>query len=206
MQTLVLVLDLLGTFVFAVSGAAKAVTSRLDLFGILVLSFAAASAGSIARDVVIGAIPPAAIGDWRYLAVSVLAGLMTFAWFPVIHRLRSAVLVFDAAGLALFAVSGAQKALEFGLTPVMAVLLGMLTGIGGGMTRDMLVAEIPTVLRAELYAIAALLGAAVVVVGHVLQLPATGVTVAGAGLCFGLRVVAIRRGWHLPAAKPPQGP
>jgi len=206
MQTLVLVLDLIGTFVFAVSGAAKGVTSRLDLFGILVLSFSAASAGSIARDVVIGAIPPAAIGDWRYLAVSVLAGVMTFAWFPVIHRLRSAVLVFDAAGLALFAVSGAQKALEFGLSPVMAALLGMLTGIGGGMTRDMLVAEIPTVLRAELYAVTALLGAAVVVAGHVLQLPPTGVTVAGAVLCFGLRVVAIRRGWHLPAAKPSQGP
>jgi uncharacterized membrane protein YeiH len=206
MQTLVLVLDLVGTFVFAVSGAAKAVTNRLDLFGVLVLSFAAASAGSIARDVMIGAIPPAAIGDWRYLAVSVLAGVMTFAWFPIIDRLRSAVLVFDAAGLALFAVSGAQKALEFGLTPVMAALLGMLTGIGGGMTRDMLVAEIPTVLRTELYAIAALLGAAVVVVGHVLELPPTGVTIAGAVLCFGLRVVAIRRGWHLPAAKPPQGP
>ena len=204
MQTLVLVLDLVGTFVFAVSGAAKGVTSRLDLFGVLVLSFAAASAGSIARDVVIGAVPPAAIGDWRYLAVSVLAGLMTFAWFPAIHRLRSAVLVFDAAGLALFAVSGAQKALASGLTPVMAALLGMLTGIGGGMVRDMLAAEIPTVLRAELYAVAALLGAVVVVMGHILQLPPTGVTIAGAVLCFGLRVVAIRHGWHLPTATPPQ--
>jgi uncharacterized membrane protein YeiH len=205
MQMLVLALDLVGTFVFAVSGAGKGVTSRLDLFGVLVLSFATASAGGIARDVVIGAIPPAAIGDWRYLAVSTLAGLMTFAWFPVIRRLRSAVLVFDAAGLALFAVSGAQKALEFGLTPVMAALLGTLTGVGGGMTRDLLVAEIPIVLRTELYAVAALLGAVIVVVGHVLQLPPTAVTIAGAACCFGLRVVAIRRGWHLPAAKPPQG-
>ena len=202
MQTLVLVLDLVGTFVFAVSGAAKGVTSRVDLFGVLVLSFAAASAGSITRDVMIGAIPPAAIDDWRYLAVSVLAGVMTFVWFPVIDRLRSAILVFDAAGLALFAVSGTQKALEVGLTPVMAVLLGMLTGIGGGMVRDMLVAEIPTVLRTELYAVAALLGAAVVAVGHVLHLPPGGVTIAGAVLCFALRVLAIRRGWHLPAAKP----
>ena len=206
MQTLVLVLDLLGTFVFAVSGAAKGVTSRLDVFGVLVLSFAAASAGGIARDVVIGAIPPAAISDWRYLAVAVLAGVMTFAWFPAIHRIRGAVLVFDAAGLALFAVSGTQKALEFGLTPVMAALLGMLTGIGGGMMRDILVAEIPTVLRTELYAVAALLGAAVVVVGHVLRLPPTGVTTAGAVLCFSLRVVAIRRGWHLPTAQPPPEP
>jgi uncharacterized membrane protein YeiH len=203
-QSLVLVLDLVGTFVFAASGAAKGVTSRLDLFGVLVLSFAAASAGSIARDIVNGAIPPAAIGDWRYLAVSVLAGLMTFAWFSAIHRLRSAVLIFDAAGLALFAVSGAQKALAFGLTPVMAALLGMLTGIGGGVVRDMLVAEIPTVLRTELYAVAALLGAVVVVVGHVLQLPPTGVAIAGAVLCFGVRIVGIRRGWHLPTAAPPQ--
>jgi len=204
MHTLVLVLDLVGTFVFAVSGAAKGVASRLDLFGVLVLSFAAASAGSIARDVVIGAIPPAAIGDWRYLAVSVLAGLMTFAWSPAIHRLRSAVLIFDAAGLAVFAVSGAEKALAFGLTPAMAALLGMLTGIGGGMVRDMLVAEIPTVLRTDLYAVAALLGAVVVVVGHVLQLPPTGVTITGAVLCFGLRIVAIWHGWHLPTAQPPQ--
>ena len=204
MPPLLLVLDLAGTFVFAVSGAAKGVTSRLDLFGVLVISFAAASAGSITRDVVIGAIPPAAIRDWRYLAVSVLAGVLTFTWFPMIQRLRSAVLVFDAAGLALFAVSGAQKALEFGLTPAMAALLGMLTGIGGGMMRDVLVAEIPTVLRTDLYAVAALLGAAVVVVGHVLQLPPTGVAMSGAVLCFGLRVVAIRRGWHLPAAQPPR--
>ena len=203
MQTLVLVLDLVGTFVFAVSGAAKGVTSRLDLFGVLVLSFAAASAGSITRDVVIGAIPPAALADWRYLAVSVVAGVLTFGWYPVVDRWRSAVLMFDAAGLALFAVSGASKALEFGLTPVMAALLGMLTGIGGGMVRDMLVAEIPTVLRTDLYAVTALLGATVVVVGHVLELPPTGMTIAGALLCFGLRVIAIRRGWHLPAATRP---
>ena len=204
MQTLVLVLDLVGTFVFAVSGAAKGVANRLDLFGVLVLSFAAASAGSIARDVVIGAIPPAAIGDWRYLAVSALAGLITFARFGAIQRFRSAVLVFDAAGLALFAVSGAQKALAFGLTPAMAAVLGMLTGIGGSMVRDMLLAEIPTVLRSELYAVTALLGAGVVVVGHLGELPPTGVTIAGAVLCFGLRVAAIQRGWHLPRAKPPQ--
>lgn len=203
MHTLVLALDLVGTFVFAVSGAAKGVTYRLDLFGVLVLSFAAASAGSIARDVVIGAIPPAAVGDWRYLAVSALAGVMTFARFSAIHRLRSAVLVFDAAGLALFAVSGAQKALAFGLSPVMAAVLGMLSGIGGGIVRDILVAEVPTVLRSELYAITAFLGAAVVVVGHLNELPPTSVSIAGAVLCFGLRVAAIRQGWRLPTAKPP---
>ena len=147
--------------------------------------------------------PPAAISDWRYLAVSLLAGIITFYWFSGIDRLRSPVLVFDGAGLALFAVSGTQKALAFGLNPVMAALLGMLTGIGGGMTRDVLLAEIPTVLRADLYAVAALAGAAVVVIGDALQFSSTAVTIAGAALCFGLRLMAIHYGWHLPIARRP---
>src|SRR3954471_10547049 len=168
-----LVLDLLGTFVFAISGATAGVTRRLDLFGTLVLSFVAGNFGGITRDVLIGSVPPAAISDWRYLAVLLLAGVITFYWSSAVDKLSSPVLVFDAAGLALFAVSGAQKALAFGLNPVMAALLGMLTGIGGGMARDALVADIPTVLRADFYAVAALAGAAVVVIGHLLHLPPT---------------------------------
>lgn len=201
-SSLVLLLDLGGTFVFALSGAMTGVKKGLDVFGVLVLSFAAANSGGIMRDVLIGAIPPAALNDWRYIAVSLLAGLVTFQWHPLINRLRRPTLVFDAAGLALFAVSGAQKALNYHLGPVSAVLLGMLTGIGGGMARDILVAEVPTVLRAELYAVAALAGAAVVVAGHMLHLPSVPVTLAGAALCFGLRFVAIRRGWQLPVAHP----
>ena len=201
METLLLVLDLVGTFVFALSGAMAGVRHRLDLFGVLVLSFAAANTGGITRDLLIGVMPPAAISDWRYLAVSLFAGIVTF-WRPfAVERLRSPVLLFDAAGLALFAVAGTQKALAFGLHPVMAALLGMLTGIGGGMARDVLLAEIPTVLRADLYALAALAGAAVVVIGAALRLPATAVTIAGALLCFGLRFMAIRRGWDLPLAE-----
>jgi len=203
MDLLLMVLDLAGTFVFALSGAAAGVKRRLDLFGVLVLSFAAGNAGGIARDLLIGAMPPAAISDRRYLAVSLLAGIVTFYWFSGIDRLRSPVLVFDGAGLALFAVSGTQKALAFGLNPLMAALLGMLTGIGGGMTRDVLLAEIPTVLRADLYAVAALAGAAVVVIGAALQFSSTAVTIAGAALCFGLRLMAIHYGWHLPIARRP---
>jgi uncharacterized membrane protein YeiH len=201
---LVVALDLGGAFVFALSGATAGIKARLDLFGVLVLSFVAATSGGIARDVLIGAVPPAAITDWRYLAASLLAGLITFLWHPIINRLHSPVLVFDAAGLALFAVSGALKALASDLAPGAAVLLGMLTGIGGGMVRDVLVAEVPTVLRAELYAVAALAGAAVVVIGDLLQLPSAAVTIAGAALCFGLRLAAIRRGWQLPIAGPPE--
>src|SRR5262249_28400548 len=153
MNTLLLVLDLVGTFVFALSGASVGVKRSLDLFGILVLAFVAGNFGGITRDLMIGAVPPAAISDWRYCAVSVLAGLLTFYWFAVLDRLQRSVLVFDAAGLALFAVAGTQKALAVGLNPLMAALLGMLTGIGGGMVRDLLAGEIPTVLRADLYAV-----------------------------------------------------
>lgn len=201
MNTLLLVLDLLGTFVFALSGATAGIRRRLDVFGVLVLSFVAGNFGGITRDLMIGAVPPAALVDWRYLAVSLLAGGITFYWFAGIDRMRSSVLVFDAAGLGLFAVSGTQKALGLGLNPVMAAVLGMLTGIGGGIVRDVLVAEIPNVLRADLYATAALAGAAVVVAGELLQIPSAATMIAGAALCFGLRLMAIQRGWRLPLAK-----
>jgi uncharacterized membrane protein YeiH len=202
-ETLVLVLDLAGTFVFALSGAMAASTHRLDLFGVLTLSFAAGNAGGITRDLMIGATPPAAIDDWRYAGVSLGAGLLTFYCVPLISRLRSPVQILDAGGLGLFAVAGATKALAFHLDPVPAMLLGMLTGIGGGMLRDMLVAQIPSVLRENFYAVAALAGAAVVVSGHALELPATPSAVAGAAVCIGLRVVSIRRGWQLPRAPLP---
>jgi len=202
-----LVLDLIGTFVFALSGAVAGVRERLDLFGVLVLSFSAASAGGIMRDLLIGAVPPAAISDWRYLAVSLVAGLVVFFWYPISERvrnLRNHVLMFDAGGLALFAVVGTQKALGFKLNPIMAALLGVLTGIGGGMLRDVLVADVPAVLRAELYAVAALAGALVVVAGYVLNFPPTTMAITGAALCFGIRLVAIRRRWRLPVAGWPQ--
>src|SRR5215831_6123599 len=182
MNTLLTAFDLGGTFVFALSGATSGVKHRLDLFGVLVLCFAAGNSGGIARDVMIGAAPPVAISDWRYIAVSILAGLITFYWYRIINLLSSPVLMFDAAGLALFAVSGASKALAFDVGPVGAILLGMLTGIGGGIVRDVLVREIPTVLRTELYAVAALIGAAIVVIGTMLHLPSSGAALAGAGL------------------------
>ena len=200
-----LVLDLAGTFVFALSGATAGARARLDVFGMLFLSFAAGTSGGIMRDVLIGAVPPQAISDWRYLGVSLLAGTVTLVWYPFKARLRAHVLVFDAAGLALFAVAGAQKALAYGLNPTLAAVLGMLTGIGGSVVRDVLLSEIPIVLRAELYAIAALAGAAVVVITHVLHGPSFYAPVAGAILCFGLRLLAIWRGWNLPVARPSRG-
>ena len=195
-------LDFVGTFAFALSGALVATRRRLDLFGVLVLSFAAATAGGMVRDVLLGATPPVAIVDWRYLAVSSAAGLLTFYRHAAVERMRNPVQMFDAVGLALFAVLGAGKALAAGLGPVGAVMLGVLTGVGGGIVRDVLVAQVPHVLQRELYAIAALLGATVVVVGHALGLPPAPTAIVGALLCFVVRWFAIRRGWHLPVAKP----
>jgi uncharacterized membrane protein YeiH len=199
-ETFVRILDLGGTFVFAISGAVAAVNRRLDIFGILVLSFVTGNFGGITRDLLIGAVPPATLIDGRYLLVSVLAGLITFFWYGGVDRLRSPVLLFDAAGLSFFAVAGAQKAMTYGLSPVMAALLGMLTGIGGGMMRDVLLRDIPQVLRSDLYAVAALLGASTVVLGHLFGVSYGLSALTGGGLCFGLRFMAIRYGWHLPTA------
>lgn len=200
MHPFVFALDLLGTFVFAISGATLGVRKRLDLFGVLVLSLAAAVSGGIARDVLIGATPPAALASWHYIAMSCAAGLATFYRGADIERLRNPVQLFDAIGLGLFAVTGAAKAVAAGLNPVAATLLGMLTGIGGGIARDILAARIPVVLQADLYAVAALAGAAVVVAGNRLGLPQAPLLAGGAVLVFVLRYLAIRRGWRLPVA------
>ncbi len=202
MELLLIALDLIGTFVFAISGATVGVRHRLDLFGVLVLSFAAAVSGGIFRDLLIGATPPAALVGWNYLGISCLAGIITFFRYEHIEKLRNPVQIFDALGLALFAATGATKALAFGLGPVSATLLGMLSGIGGGMVRDILVARPPVVLRSDLYAVAALAGASVIVIGNSFALPKLPVLLVSAVLCFGLRFGAIRYGWRLPVAQP----
>jgi uncharacterized membrane protein YeiH len=200
-STVTMVLDLLGTFAFALSGAVSGVKHRLDIFGVLVLSFIAANAGGIARDLLIGAVPPPGIADWRYIAAALAAGLITFYGGALVERLWNSVLLFDAMGLGLFAVTGASKALAFHLAPLTAILLGVLTGIGGGMARDILVSEVPAVLRADLYAVAALAGAAVVVIGHALGFGSDAVSLVGATLCIGLRILAMRYHWQLPVAR-----
>lgn len=194
------ILDLGGTFVFAISGGVTAVRRRMDIFGVLVLAFAAGNAGGITRDLLIGAVPPAAVSSSVYLTISLLAGLIVFFQFPLIDKLNHPVQWLDAVGLAFFAVAGTEKALQFGLTPVMAALLGMVTGIGGGMLRDILANEIPVVLRSDLYALAALACASIVAAGSVLHLHPLAPALVGMLICFALRYMAIRHGWHLPAA------
>jgi uncharacterized membrane protein YeiH len=196
---LLLIVDLIGTFVFAMEGATAAIAGKLDLLGLMVLSFATALAGGIIRDLLIGAIPPGAIRDWRYAAVAFLAGAVVFIWHRYVSQIpQDFLIVVDAAGLALFAVSGAAKALNFGIHPFLAVLMGGITGVGGGTVRDLLLARVPTVLQSDIYAVAALAGAAVMVAGLGAGLPPTWMTALGGIVCFVLRVVAVWRHWNLP--------
>ena len=200
--TLLLVLSLTGTFVFGLSGGLAVVQARLDAFGVVVLAVAVGLAGGMTRDLLIG-IPPQTFRDWRYLAVAGGAGLVTFLAHPLLHRLERPVLVLDAAGLALFCVTGASTALDHHIGAVAAVVLGAITGVGGGVLRDILLREIPVVLRTGLYAIPALMGATVVVIAsksgsHNLVFP-----IIGAALCFFVRLAGLHFDLNVPRAPGP---
>ena len=200
--TLLLAMDLAGTFAFALNGALTAVrAARLDLVGVVTLGMVTALGGGIVRDVLIDALPPATFSDWRYLVVAAAGSAVAFAFGGRLTRLAGPILVLDAAGLSLFAVTGASKALEFGVGPGQAVILGAITAVGGGTLRDMMLGRVPIVLRQELYAIPALLGATVVVVtdrAGVYGLPAA---LGAAALCFGVRMLGVRYGLNAP--RPP---
>jgi uncharacterized membrane protein YeiH len=196
-----LALDLTGTFAFAVNGALTALrVARLDIVGVITLGVITALGGGIIRDVLLGSLPPATFSDWRYLAVAAGGGLVAFTSGRHLERLNSAITLLDAAGLSLFAVTGATKALELGLGPAQAVLLGALTGVGGGTVRDVLIRRIPSVLSSGLYAIPALVGAAVLV--GISTLGGGPATAIGAALvCFAIRVVGVRYGLNAPAPR-----
>ncbi len=200
-MTLLQVLDLLGVFVFALSGATLGVTQRLDLFGVLVLGAVTALGGGLLRDVLLDVHRPAALAGSGFLVTTLVAGLLAFWFSHWVERLAGAVRLFDAAGLGLFVAAGTTKALDAGLGAAAAVTLGCLTGIGGGLARDVLVGQVPLVLRREVYAVPALLGAAVVTVADGLELPRGPWAVVGAGLVFGLRMLGVARDWHAPVAR-----
>jgi uncharacterized membrane protein YeiH len=200
-RDLLTVLDLVGIYVFALSGALVAVRKELDIVGVLMLGFATGLGGGFLRDVLIGATPPAALADWRYVTMPLLAGLLTFYFHPTLGKMERYVNVADAIGLGIFAVAGALKAADYGLGPVPSILLGGLTAIGGGIMRDLLAARVPVILRkGELYAIPAVAGAAIAVVGREIGLATTPVVLFGAVFCSLWRLIAVRRGWTAPVA------
>lgn len=194
-------LDIIGSFAFALSGGMRAVENRMDPFGVVFLSFVAAVSGGIVRDVLIGAIPPAALQSSLYVGIAVVAGALCFFSFGRLVRLARPVAFFDAIGLGLFCVVGARKALDAGLSPLMASLLGMLTAVGGGIAADMLTARPPMVLQREIYALAALAGAALLTLGDQVGVPDAVAAPLGALFATSLRLVAMSYDWHLPRAK-----
>lgn len=201
---LVFVLDLGGTFLFAIEGATAAMRGNLDFLGLMVLAFITALGGGIIRDLLIGAAPPASLRDWRYGATALAGGAMVFFFHRFVVAIPpQLIMALDAGGLALFAVAGAGKALSFKMHPFIAILMGGITGVGGGTVRDMLLTQVPTVLRADVYATAALAGAAVMVAGMKLNRSPQLMAVLGALVCFTLRVVSVWLHWNLPKVMGP---
>jgi uncharacterized membrane protein YeiH len=196
---IIFALDVAGTFLFAVEGAVVAAEAGLDVFGILVLSFSTALVGGVARDLLIGAVPPQAIKDWRYPAIAFAAGAATFFFHRYVVAIpRPVFITLDAAALSLFAVAGAEKALDFGINPFVAALMGTLTGVGGGTLRDIFLARVPIILRADVYATAAFAGAAAMIAARKLGAPPLVSALLGGLICFGVRLVAVWRHWALP--------
>jgi uncharacterized membrane protein YeiH len=188
-----LVLDLVGTFAFALNGALTAVQkAAIDVVGVITLGVITAVGGGIIRDLLLGAVPPATFVDWRYLAVAAGASLLVFLFSRRLHRFGRLIDVMDAAGLSLFAVTGATKALELGTGPAQAAILGTITAVGGGTLRDGMVQRVPGVLTTGLYAIPALVAATLVGVGSVVGLDRGPVAITGAAVCFAVRMVGLR--------------
>jgi uncharacterized membrane protein YeiH len=201
---LLFVVDHAGTILFAMEGAFAAIAGGLDFFGVMVVSFATALGGGVLRDVLIGATPPQAIRDWRYAVSAFATGGAVFILHQFARQIPAGLLmILDAAGLALFAVAGTQKALGYGIPPFIATLMGTITGVGGGAIRDILLMHIPSILYTDIYATAALAGSAAMVLGRRLGLHPTLAAVLGGVVCFALRVCAVWFHWNLPKASAP---
>jgi uncharacterized membrane protein YeiH len=203
---LLLVLDLAGTFAFGLNGALTAVrATRLDIVGIVTLGVITAMGGGIIRDVLIGDVPPATLRDWRYLALAVTGGLLVFALSHWLPRLEMPINVLDAVGLSVFAVIGAHKAVASGLGVGPAIILGAITGVGGGTIRDALVGQVPSVLRSDLYAIPALIAAAITVAAIGMGVYGLSAALAAAAVCFVIRMLGVHFGLNAPGPRGVRG-
>ncbi|TYB70264.1 trimeric intracellular cation channel family protein [Nonomuraea sp. PA05] len=194
-------LDLAGIFVFALSGALMGVRKRLDAVGMGVLAGMTALGGGVVRDLILN-VRPIAFQSLGYVLVPIAATVIVFFFHPHVARVMPAILVLDAAGLGLFCAVGTEKAMEYGLSPLHSALLGVTTAVGGGMLRDVLAGEIPTLLYdRQLYAVPALLGSAVMAGLSSYGWHGWPATLAAALLAFGLRIAAMRFKWRAPLAR-----
>jgi uncharacterized membrane protein YeiH len=199
--TLLLAIDLVGTGLFAAEGASMALNARLDLLGVLVIAVVTATGGGIIRDVLLGDSPPSSVRDWRYFLTALVAGAGVFLLHSATHfENLSLITLLDAAGLSFFAVAGAAKAVQFGLHPLLCIMMGGITAVGGGALRDVLINRVPIVLRGDVYATAALLGAAVTLICLRLKLHPAVASSLGIVCCFALRMMAVHFHWNLPGA------
>jgi len=200
---LLLAVDLAGTLLFAIEGGEAAVAGHLDLLGLMVLAFATALGGGLIRDLLLNAAPPASLRDWRYPATAFLGGAIVFCLYRYVAVIPPHVLlVLDAAGLAFFAVAGTEKALLYQMNPLVAILMGALTAVGGGTIRDLLLDQVPKVLNADIYATAALFGAIVMILLRRFKIPWPWTGVAGGIACFTLRLLSLWQHWNLPKVIP----
>ena len=202
-STLQLVLDLSGTFVFGLNGALTAMEAEnLDIVGVAVLAVITALGGGIIRDVLIGSLPPAAFRDWRYLAVGGGAGIAAFFARQLWLRLQRSITVFDAAGLALFCVTGTTTAFAAHLGPFQSIVLGTITGVGGGTVRDVVIRRVPTVLSSGLYAIPAACGATLTALALDLHFYSGAIAIVAAAICFTVRMAGVRFNLNVPVSHP----
>ncbi len=194
-------IDIAGTFVLAIQGASIAAVNGLDALGVVVVSLATAMGGGVMRDLLIGETPPEALRGWPIVTSALMGAFLTFFAFHMVEEIpETALTIVDALGLALLAVSGTEKALEFRLTPIAAVMMGGISGAGGYTIRDILLAQVPAILRVDFLATAAIIGAIVLVVARSVKAPANVAAFLGGATCFGLRILAVWQHWHLPTA------
>ncbi len=197
-QTIVTVADSAATVVCAMQGASIAARHGLDLFGVLFISIVVSIGGGVIRDVLLG-VRPAAINNWRTPAIAIVTGLLTFIFHPQASYIASmAVTTLDAAVLAMFAIVGVHTATRHGAGPVMAATLGTVTAVGGGVVRDVLLARVPAILTADIYAVAAFFAGLVFVASRRCGVPPALASVVGGAACFALRMAAVAGGWQLP--------
>lgn len=198
-EGLIRAFDLAATILFALEGSLLGAKFGLDVLGIVAVGFVTALGGGVIRDLLLGSTPPAALRFRRYMVSAIVGGSLVAVFARQVEEIPTDLLVvLDAAGLSAYAMAGAGKALDYRANSITAVLLGVITAVGGGMIRDLLVGRVPVVLVADFYASAALLGAILMVAGVRLHQPVVRMMFAGASLCFVLRLLGYFDGWELP--------